>query len=132
MICFSFGSTRRRLPLFLAAILYCLAPTRALAYINGFDVYTGDGAVNWTAAKNGGYDFVFVKADEGVDAPDANFATNMSGANTAGIYVGPYHFAHTESLSPAGTVKFDNYTGGPFAPDSPTQVNRDAWTDATL
>ena len=82
--------------------------------------------------KGGGYDFAFVKADEGVNAPDSKFATNMSGANAAGVYVGPYHFAHTESLSPAGTVKFDNYTGGAFAYDSPTQVNRDAWTDATL
>ena len=41
----------------------------------------------------------------------------MSGANSAGVYVGPYHFAHTESLSPAGTVKFDNYTGGAFLAD---------------
>jgi GH25 family lysozyme M1 (1,4-beta-N-acetylmuramidase) len=114
------------------AILAFAQPSNAVAYINGFDVYSGDGAVNWTSAKNGGYDFVFVKADEGVDAPDANFATNMSGANAAGIYVGPYHFAHTESLSPAGTVKFDNYTGGEFAPNSQTQVNRDAWADATL
>ena len=56
----------------------------------------------------------------------------MSGANAAGIYVGPYHFAHVESLSPAGTVSFDNYAGGAFAYDSPTQANRDAWLDATL
>jgi GH25 family lysozyme M1 (1,4-beta-N-acetylmuramidase) len=107
-------------------------PTSALAYINGLDVYTGDGTVTWSSVKAGGYDFAFVKADEGVNAPDAKFATNMSGANAAGVYVGPYHFAHVESLSPAGTVKFDNYTGGAFAYDSPIQVNRDAWTDATL
>ena len=73
-----------------------------------------------------------MKADEGVNAPDSKFATNMSGANAAGVYVGPYHFAHVESLSPAGTVQFDNYTGGAFAYDSPIQVNKDAWTDATL
>lgn len=104
----------------------------AFAFLNGLDVYSGDGVVNWTTVKNSGIDFAFVKADEGVAAPDSRFATNISGANSAGIYVGPYHFAHTESLSPAGTVKFDNYTGGAFTYDSPIQANKDAWTDATL
>ena len=104
---------------------------QAVTYINGLDVYSGDGTINWTAVKNGGYGFVFVNADVGVNAPDSKFAANMSGANAVGMYVGPYHFAHTESLSPQGTVKFDNYTGGAFAYDSPLQPNRDAWFDAT-
>ncbi len=107
-------------------------PVLAVTFIQGIDVYTGDGAVNWTSVKNGGYSFAFVKADEGVSSADGQFAANMTNANAAGVYVGPYHFAHTESLSPAGTVKFDNYTGGAFSPTSPTQVNRDAYTDATL
>jgi GH25 family lysozyme M1 (1,4-beta-N-acetylmuramidase) len=107
-------------------------PRVGAVYIQGLDVYDGDGVVNWATVKNGGFDFAFVKADEGVNAPDDNFATNMTNADAAGVYVGPYHFAHTESLSPAGTVKFDNYTGGSFAYNSPTQANRDAWIDATL
>lgn len=123
---------RMRLAIGLAAAFIGVSTVQAVTYIQGFDVYSGDGTVNWTLAKNGGYDFAFVKADEGVNAPDSKFAANMSGANAAGVYVGPYHFAHVESLSPAGTVKFDNYTGGAFAYDSPIQVNRDAWLDATL
>jgi GH25 family lysozyme M1 (1,4-beta-N-acetylmuramidase) len=107
-------------------------PVQGVTYIQGFDVYVGDGAVNWTTAKNGGYAFAFVKADEGVSSADGQFAANMSGANAAGVYVGPYHFAYTESLSPAGTVKFDNYAGGAFDPNSRVQVNRDAYADATL
>jgi GH25 family lysozyme M1 (1,4-beta-N-acetylmuramidase) len=113
-------------------MLVCALQPRALAYLNGIDVYSGNGTITWTSVKNGGYDFAFVKATEGVNAHDSQFTNNMSGANAAGVYVGPYHFAHTESLSPAGTVKFDNYTGGAFAYDSPTQANRDAWLDATL
>jgi GH25 family lysozyme M1 (1,4-beta-N-acetylmuramidase) len=126
-------SVRRALLVFGAAsILVVTATNPAVAFLNGLDVYTGDGTVTWSTVKSSGIDFAFVKADEGVAAPDSKFATNFSGANAAGIYVGPYHFAHTESLSPAGTVKFDNYTGGAFAYDSPIQVNKDAWTDATL
>jgi GH25 family lysozyme M1 (1,4-beta-N-acetylmuramidase) len=120
-----------RIALCFAIANFAATRVQAVTYINGLDVYSGDGTINWTSVKNGGYAFAFVKADEGVNAPDSKFATNMSGANAVGIYVGPYHFAHTESLSPQGTIKFDNYTGGAFAYDSPLQPNRDAWLDAT-
>jgi hypothetical protein len=83
----------------------------AVTYVQGFDVYTGDGAVNWTAAKNGGYQFAFVKATEGVNFIDASFATNMNGAHNAGVYVGPYHFARPDSKD---GVKFTSYDGNPF------------------
>jgi GH25 family lysozyme M1 (1,4-beta-N-acetylmuramidase) len=133
-----FVADRERIcsPRALAAIVLALAflgalPARAV-YIQGIDVYSGNGTITWSSVKNGGYDFAFVKATEGVNAPDSAFTTNMSGANAAGIYVGPYHFAHTESLSPAGTLKFDNYTGGAFAYNSSLQPNRDAWFDATM
>ena len=118
----------------LGAFVLLIGPqsVSAVTFIQGIDVYTGDGAVNWTSVKNGDYSFAFVKADEGVSSADGQFAANMTNANAAGVYVGPYHFAHTESLSPAGTVKFDNYTGGAFSPTARTQVNRDAYTDATL
>ena len=126
--------TKLRTLAMICAFVMLMGGQRVLGvtYINGLDVYSGDGSVNWTSVKNGGYAFAFVKCDEGVSSADGQFAANMSGANSAGVYVGPYHFAHTESLSPAGTVKFDNYTGGAFSPTSPTQVNRDAYTDATL
>ncbi len=113
------------------AVTLVALPTTSRAYINGIDVYSGNGTINWTSVKNAGYDFAFVKATEGVAAFDSAFTTNMSGAHAAGLYVGPYHFAHVESLSPAGSPKFDNYTGGAFAFDSPLQPNRDAWLDAT-
>ncbi len=118
----------------LSAFILLVGPqsVSAVTFIQGLDVYTGEGVVNWTSVKNANYAFAFVKADEGVSNPDAQFAANMTNANAAGVYVGPYHFAHTESLSPAGTVKFDNYAGGAFSPTARTQVNRDAYSDATL
>ena len=69
-----------------AAILIGASPASAVTYIQGFDVYTGDGAVNWATAKAGGYDFAFVKATEGVNFVDSRFTTNMSGANSAGAW----------------------------------------------
>lgn len=103
-------------------VLVVAGPVLAVDYIQGFDVYSGDGAVNWTSAKNGGYSFAFVKATEGVNFVDSRFATNMAGANAAGVYVGPYHFCRVESKN---GVAFTSYDGSPFA------VGSDPWLDAT-
>jgi GH25 family lysozyme M1 (1,4-beta-N-acetylmuramidase) len=111
-----------------AAMSLCTAQARAVSYIPGIDVYSGDGAVNWTSVKNGGYQFAFVKATEGVNFIDARFNTNMTNANAAGVYVGPYHLARPDSKN---GVPFTTYNGGPLTPNSATQTNRDAWEDAT-
>jgi lysozyme len=86
------------------------------------DVYSGVGAVNWTSVKNGGYSFAFVKATEGVGFIDSRFATNMAGANSASVYVGPYHFCRIDSYN---GVPFTSYNGGSFP------VGSDPWLDAT-
>jgi GH25 family lysozyme M1 (1,4-beta-N-acetylmuramidase) len=131
------GSLRFLMMAAAASAFFGAAPRFALAYLNGIDVYVSDNGpnnaqpVNWTTVKNNGYTFAFVKATDGVNTYDDAFTDNMTGANGVGIYVGPYHFARTGSLSPAGTRKFDDYTGGAFAYDSSNATNRDAWLDAT-
>ena len=122
------SSTHVRSAICLAVIVVSLPAGRALAYINGLDVYSGDGTITWSTVKNAGYDFVFVKATEGVDFIDSKFTTNMSGASAAGMYVGTYHLARPDSKN---LVPWTSYNGQPFAFDSPTQTNRDAWLDAT-
>jgi GH25 family lysozyme M1 (1,4-beta-N-acetylmuramidase) len=97
-------------------------PVLAVTYIQGFDIYSGNGTVNWTTAKNSGYPFAFIKATEGVDFIDSRFTTNMSSATSAGMYVAPYHFCRAESKN---GVKFTSYDGRPFA------VGSDPWLDAT-
>jgi hypothetical protein len=94
--------------------LVCGERTSAATYINGFDVYSGDGTVNWTSAKNGGYQFAYVKATEGVDFIDSRFTTNMNGAHNAGVLVGPYHFTRIESKN---GVKFTSYDEAHFRLD---------------
>ncbi len=115
---------RRQLPAAFGAlaVLCCTMPVGAVTYIQGIDVYSGDGVVNWTTVKNGGYQFAFVKATEGVNFVDSKFAANMQNAHNAGVYVGPYHFCRVDSKN---GVPFTSYNGQPFA------VGSDPWLDAT-
>jgi GH25 family lysozyme M1 (1,4-beta-N-acetylmuramidase) len=107
------------------AALLCLLTRGSVAhaqYPRGFDVYHGDGAVNWTTAKNSGISFAFVKATDGVNSPDARFAANMTNSAAAGVPVGPYHLCRVNGLPGA---PFQTFDGQPFA------VNSDPWLDAT-
>jgi GH25 family lysozyme M1 (1,4-beta-N-acetylmuramidase) len=88
----------------------------------GFDVYTGDGVVNWTTAKNSGISFAFVKSSEGINAQDSKFTSNMTNSAAAGVPVGPYHVCRVNSKN---GVPFTTYDGLPFP------VNSDPWLDAT-
>ena len=125
-------SHSRLVILAVAAALLAVAPAPradAATFIQGIDVYNGNGTVNWTSVKNGGYDFAFVKATEGVNFIDARFNTNMTNANAAGLYVGPYHFGRADGIDgvPWGSV----YDGQPLSPTSPNLVNRNGYADAT-
>lgn len=97
-------------------------PALAVDYLKGFDVYSGDGAVTWSTAKNAGYPFAFVKSTEGINFVDSRFNANMQNSKTAGVYVGPYHICRVDSRN---GVKFTSYDGQPFQPGS------DPYEDAT-
>ena len=49
--------------------------------------------INWTAVKNDGVSFAWVKATEGTYYVNPNFTSQLPGAASAGVYVGAYHFA---------------------------------------
>jgi|GEM_PF-1393336 len=70
------------------------AATRSL----GIDVSSFQGSINWTDVKSDGIDFAWAKATEGsasyVNYTDAYLNANMAGANSAGVLIGAYHFAH--------------------------------------
>ena len=101
---------------------------QAATFIKGVDVYTGDGVVNWSTAKNtGGIQFAFVKATDGVIDIDSKFNSNMQGAHNAGVLVGPYHICRVASryIDSTHVITYSSYDGLPFP------VNSDAWLDAT-
>lgn len=62
----------------------------------GFDVSHFNHTVDWGQVAGAGFDFVYVKATEGVDSGDPNFAENWRGAADAGLARGAYHFYVTE------------------------------------
>lgn len=60
--------------------------------VRGFDLSAHNGYANFGAAAEAGFDFVFLKASEGVGFRDENFALNYQKARHAGLKVGAYHF----------------------------------------
>ena len=60
--------------------------------VEGLDVYSGDGTINWNEVAASGRDFVFIKATQGNYNKQTNFATNWAGAQAAGVLRSPYHF----------------------------------------
>jgi GH25 family lysozyme M1 (1,4-beta-N-acetylmuramidase) len=72
----------------------------------GVDVSHYDGGITWPSVKNAGYIFAWAKATEGVGTGDDYFTANMTGAKAAGVYIGPYHFAHPESNDPTNEANY--------------------------
>lgn len=60
--------------------------------IRGLDISWHNGYSNLDAAADEGYEFVWLKATEGVTSRDENFALNFQKAKHAGLKVGAYHF----------------------------------------
>src|SRR6476619_6611186 len=73
------------------------AASAQAVYQDGIDISSFQPTVNWTSVKAGGIDFAFTKATEGQNFIDSTFASHMSGAKTAGVLIGPYHFARPDS-----------------------------------
>ncbi|GBE91900.1 GH25 family lysozyme [Nostoc cycadae] len=66
----------------------------------GIDVAAQDGRVDWTAVKNTGKTFAFVKATEGSTVKDSAFAHHWQTMKAAGIIRGAYHFFHPHTSDP--------------------------------
>lgn len=60
--------------------------------VRGIDISAHNGMMNLEAAKADGIDFAFIKASEGDQYGDPNFALNYDKATAAGMKVGAYHF----------------------------------------
>jgi GH25 family lysozyme M1 (1,4-beta-N-acetylmuramidase) len=81
--------------------------------ITGVDVaswqHPNGQAIDWTAVRNAGHRFAFVKATEGASTPGGGrytnpwFAQDWVGAGAAGLYRGAYHYAQP-TANPADAV----------------------------
>jgi MYXO-CTERM domain-containing protein len=60
--------------------------------IEGLDVYSGTGTIDWTKVQASGRGFAFIKATQGDYNTQTTFATNWANALAAGVKRSPYHF----------------------------------------
>lgn len=64
----------------------------------GIDISHHQGVIDWSKVKaSGKVDFAFIKATEGLGYVDPQFKRNAAAANSVGIAVGYYHYAHPET-----------------------------------
>jgi GH25 family lysozyme M1 (1,4-beta-N-acetylmuramidase) len=80
------------------------------APVQGVDVYSGNGSINWVQVKAAGYAFAWAKATEGVGYTDSEYLNYAANGVSAGLKMGAYHFARPD-LNPtnAGAVSEANY-----------------------
>ncbi len=63
-----------------------------MATVPGIDVSYWDAGIDWPKVRATGQRYVFVKATEGITYKDQTFQANWTGAKTAGLLRGAYHF----------------------------------------
>ncbi|MFB5192643.1 GH25 family lysozyme [Alicyclobacillus fastidiosus] len=73
--------------------------------IKVLDVSNYQPTVDWSEVKASGVSAVYAKSTEGVTLNDSTFASHVQGAQSAGLPVGAYHFAHPESNDPTAEAK---------------------------
>ena len=66
-------------------------PQRAAFPMQGVEIGSADGAVDWRALKAVGADFVYLDASASAFARDDGFGSNLDAARAAGLQVGAVH-----------------------------------------
>ena len=94
-----------------AVLLTVMLPAQqvqAASKINGFDVSSQNGVIDWAAVAESGVNFVMLRTGEG-QAPDVDvqFEANYEGAKAAGLKVGAYHVCCVRT--PEAAVKEAEY-----------------------
>jgi lysozyme len=68
------------------------SPDRARYPVRGLDVSHHQGDIDWAQVAADDVSFAFIKATEGGDFVDSDFAKNLADARAADVAVGAYHF----------------------------------------
>ncbi len=70
----------------------------------GIDVSHWQGKIQWPRVAAAGYTFAFGKVTEGTTYTDPTYATNRTGAESAGLTFGAYHFGRPGGSGAAGII----------------------------
>ncbi len=102
-------------------------------YIEGVDVYSGDGNVNWTSVKGSGRDFAFVKATQAGSYVSSQYKSQFAGARDAGLVRGPYHFfdATVDGVAQANHFLSVVNDAGLLDDDMPAMLDLECPSDTT-
>lgn len=84
--------------------------------LKGLDVSNWQGVINWPQVKADGYQFAIVKATEGRNIVDADFAANWAGAKAVGLVRGAYCFTRPEQGDPEAQAAYFVQTVGAWEP----------------
>ncbi|MBO0728895.1 MAG: lysozyme [Acidimicrobiaceae bacterium] len=97
-------------------------PTAASAATrpHGLDVSSYQGNVNWTAVKNAGAKFVYIKATEGTYYTNPFFTQQYNGSYRHHIIRGAYHFANPSNSGGARQADYFVNHGGGWSADGRT------------
>ena len=68
------------------------SPDRTRFPVRGIDVSRHQGTIDWARVAADDVTFAIIKASEGGDFVDTEYAKNVAGARAAGVTVGAYHF----------------------------------------
>jgi len=80
-----------------------------MATVPGIDVSYWDSGIDWPKVRATGQRFMFTKATEGDFYADPTFAANWSGAKSAGLLRGAYHFFRANVDPKKQAKKFIDY-----------------------
>jgi len=69
--------------------------------MKGIDVSENNGAVDWQAVKDSGYEFAIVRCSYGKSGRDEMFLQNVNGAHAVGLKVGAYHYGYALNVEDA-------------------------------
>jgi GH25 family lysozyme M1 (1,4-beta-N-acetylmuramidase) len=90
------------------------------ATVEGIDVSSHQGNVNWTYWWNQGKRFAYVKATEGTSYKNPYFAQQYNGSYNVGMIRGAYHFATPNTSSGATQANYFASNGGGWSRDGKT------------
>ncbi|MCJ1459432.1 hypothetical protein MMC28_009810 [Mycoblastus sanguinarius] len=108
-------------PLFALSIVHAApAVIEKRATVQGFDISHYQSTVNFQGAYNSGARFVIIKATEGTSYLDPDFSSHYSGATSAGLIRGGYHFAHPDESTGSAQATFFLANGGGWSADGIT------------
>lgn len=103
------NTVRRVTAMVMAAVLLWTAQPADVSAANvakGVDVSKYNGAIDWNQAKSAGIDFAFIKIGSTKSGIDPNFATNIAGAQAAGIRTGVYVYSY--ATTPEAAIREAN------------------------